>query len=645
MNQGKVKSRLLFLGHATFSLVFLGFSVWLIHVAAHSLVNKHFYNAQPKQLLLLVFLAQTVLIGMFTLIIGSFVHRYPEPFFILWYFGWIAWFVLYSGRFLSPSYPDSPFNLLNTCFFLAAAADLLLPRSLNRLFRKYPPSPGKTFGSPLVWLLKYYKNNPYALLLLTPVIIVPFLPAYFETGLAVIAIAGLGYGLYRRLVGTSVTTAFSALFLHTVYLEPQISKLLWPPVLGHDFDYILTVSAPSLVLKPALALFVTFLALSETRERQIEAQRELAEAEQRGTTMLKEMMQNLPGACLLFQNGKSVLLNDSARKLLGLSENQVALESVFAFTEDHHKFLALLHADGHTIGHLTRICTNSPSGAKTNKWVRMDAFEAHTSVSDTAEIVMLILDHHELELTYTIFSFIHDYISPRVNLLKGSVDALGKLPLDASMEPLRQSLNHRSAALVEAIGFLREEFREYWRLRPEVSEGAPVERCLHVAWAQALHSCAATLGCTPHIVVRNGSFPENTRSLVVSERQLTRTFQNLLVNAIQHTHNRENHPSLSPIEVDLSYQEKWVRIRIADHGCGLPDDVRRFLNEPASTGGDKIGLGLFSVKISVSAAGGKINAGNNAHANGGWVEIRLPASAPQPAAPPEPALAQGAATS
>jgi signal transduction histidine kinase len=616
----------------------LGAAVLLARPAANWIAQVAFAGAEVADLQELVNLSQALLIGLFTVMLTLFVHRYPEPFFIFWYFGWWAWFFLYLCRVLHQSELSEAFNSLNSCLFLAAGTVLASPPRWDRFLRQYPPAATSRFGSPVLWIVRYYRRNPYAVLLLAPVIGLAALShwshppnTYFPGMLSVLSVTVLGYGLYRRMVLISPHTALATLIFHAIYLEPQIARVIYPDSPGHPFNYLLTVSAPSLVLKPALALFVTLLALRETSEKRDEVQIRLGEAERRGNMIRQTMIQALPAACLFVQNGKIAFLNKAASELLGVADgDQAELASIFSSPSEHTQFLEQVQRDGRTAGHLTRVRSNrSGSRVQTTKWVRIHAFDANPAAAETAahDMVLLILDRHELGLAHAVFAFAHDYLLPRALTLSGGITQAVALPIDgAPSRQIEDTLKPLASELLDGINLLREEFTEYWRMHAGTEEGASIDRSLDVACTQAKRACASF--CNPTITRPLGPFPSGTQSPTLSEPSLTHCFQNLIINAIEHTHKREGRRDLTAVDIQLSYAEGRMRILIRDHGPGFSDAIIRFLTDPAGVAAETIGLGLFSLKLKILGAGGAIRAGNAEGHGGGWVELQIPVVTP-----------------
>ena len=107
--------------------------------------------------------------------------------------------------------------------------------------------------------------------------------------------------------------------------------------------------------------------------------------------------------------------------------------------------------------------------------------------------------------------------------------------------------------------------------------------------------------------------------------QLRQVLANLLRNALVHT------PAGTPIEVSVQPENGGVRLRVRDHGPGLPTDdadalFERFWRAEGGRerGKDGAGLGLAIVAGIVDGHAGTVSAAN-APGGGAAFEVRLPA--------------------
>lgn len=106
--------------------------------------------------------------------------------------------------------------------------------------------------------------------------------------------------------------------------------------------------------------------------------------------------------------------------------------------------------------------------------------------------------------------------------------------------------------------------------------------------------------------------------------RLTQVLVNLLVNASKYS------PPGKPIDVELSQQRKTLRVSVADRGPGIPpaeraNIFRRFVRRETGDGRQYgVGLGLFVVKATITAHGGRV--GVDDRPGGGsifWFELPL----------------------
>ena len=116
--------------------------------------------------------------------------------------------------------------------------------------------------------------------------------------------------------------------------------------------------------------------------------------------------------------------------------------------------------------------------------------------------------------------------------------------------------------------------------------------------------------------------------------RLQQVFANLLANARVHTAEGTG------IDVSLSVHEEDVVVAIADHGAGIPPELReklfaRFVRGDASRSraAGSSGLGLAIAKAIVEAHGGRISVANREIGTGAVFTVTLPLSAFDEAAP------------
>jgi signal transduction histidine kinase len=100
--------------------------------------------------------------------------------------------------------------------------------------------------------------------------------------------------------------------------------------------------------------------------------------------------------------------------------------------------------------------------------------------------------------------------------------------------------------------------------------------------------------------------------------QFRQVLLNLLLNALEAV------PDGGSVEVELEPAERWLTLRVADTGPGLPEGLGDTIFRPfVSTKGTGIGLGLSICKRIVEAHGGEISAADRP-GGGAVFEVRLP---------------------
>ena len=104
------------------------------------------------------------------------------------------------------------------------------------------------------------------------------------------------------------------------------------------------------------------------------------------------------------------------------------------------------------------------------------------------------------------------------------------------------------------------------------------------------------------------SDPPDQRTHVLANELLSSVFRNLVNNAVQHNHTAQPKVIISVEEADES-----VRIRVADNGPGISDDVKESLFREGKKGLESggTGMGLFLVDSLVESYGGNV-----------WIEDR-----------------------
>jgi signal transduction histidine kinase len=126
------------------------------------------------------------------------------------------------------------------------------------------------------------------------------------------------------------------------------------------------------------------------------------------------------------------------------------------------------------------------------------------------------------------------------------------------------------------------------------------------------------------LVLQNLGGEQSNTTISGDEVRLEQVFQNLLDNAARYS------PHGGIIQIDLVPDEKDIRVRVADHGIGIPESELPFLYERfyRAENADRynisgMGIGLFVVNQIVSLHGGTIEA-SSVVGQGSIFEICLP---------------------
>ncbi|WP_080509869.1 ATP-binding protein [Halorubrum saccharovorum] len=103
--------------------------------------------------------------------------------------------------------------------------------------------------------------------------------------------------------------------------------------------------------------------------------------------------------------------------------------------------------------------------------------------------------------------------------------------------------------------------------------------------------------------------PPDQRTHVLANELLSSVFRNLVNNAVQH-----NHTAQPKVMISVEESDESVRIRVADNGPGISDDVKESLFREGKKGLESggTGMGLFLVDSLVESYGGNV-----------WIEDRV----------------------
>jgi two-component system NtrC family sensor kinase len=118
------------------------------------------------------------------------------------------------------------------------------------------------------------------------------------------------------------------------------------------------------------------------------------------------------------------------------------------------------------------------------------------------------------------------------------------------------------------------------------------------------------------------TLPESPLYVKGDSSQLVQVLMNILMNAEEAVKDRDS----AEINISLAGDDKWVRISVADNGCGIPEENLDQVFHPFFTTkkvGDGTGLGLSTCYSIVTSHNGLIHAENN-DSGGATFSIELP---------------------
>ena len=199
-----------------------------------------------------------------------------------------------------------------------------------------------------------------------------------EGSFAALSIIVFGVGLFRRMLPLSRDTAWAALFLHAMYLEPQVAKMLWVPAVESYPNTCTPWHCPrSCSSQPWPCSW-----RSSPFERPKPSARQLARRE----TELRESVRPNE-ARLLVVDGRIDEATDSAQQMFGNITGQ-PLRSVFAGdafaafemalrsnheTRIDHRTLLVTIDDSHCSAHLVVERMRPGAGAHDPMWISIEA--------------------------------------------------------------------------------------------------------------------------------------------------------------------------------------------------------------------------------------------------------------------------------
>jgi two-component system osmolarity sensor histidine kinase EnvZ len=132
-------------------------------------------------------------------------------------------------------------------------------------------------------------------------------------------------------------------------------------------------------------------------------------------------------------------------------------------------------------------------------------------------------------------------------------------------------------------------------------------------------ACAYPFRHADDIIIRTDIHPQ--LCVMADEVELARVISNLLENARRYGKNRET--GITTVDIAAKAREKWVLVKLRDHGPGAPSEQLANLTKPffrgdaARTAAAGAGLGLSIVDKTVQRMGGIFALANSA--SGGLV--------------------------
>ncbi|QHJ09320.1 sensor histidine kinase [Hymenobacter busanensis] len=179
-------------------------------------------------------------------------------------------------------------------------------------------------------------------------------------------------------------------------------------------------------------------------------------------------------------------------------------------------------------------------------------------------------------------------------------------PMKLSLQFLQRALTEKRDNLEDLIGRIAQTLITQIDVLTDIATSfsnftnLPAMRPEKLAVAEVLRRCVAL---HQHVALE---LPENAEHLIVyaDENLLVRTFNNLLINALQAIPEGRKPHVVARIELP---KPDYVRICIQDNGAGMSDDVREKVFRPNFTTKEKgSGIGLAVARRGIESAGGTI---------------------------------------
>jgi two-component system osmolarity sensor histidine kinase EnvZ len=193
---------------------------------------------------------------------------------------------------------------------------------------------------------------------------------------------------------------------------------------------------------------------------------------------------------------------------------------------------------------------------------------------------------------------------------------LARLRLEAELSVTDPKARENIAADIEQLDAIINKFLDYAR---------PGDMVLNpVSLNEMVHSCVATFRKRDDMAFKIAMEPG---LLVLADPvEMQRILTNLIENSRRY--GKSVSSGLAQVDISARYHEKWVLLRIRDHGCGVdPAQIKRlttpfFRGEAARTAANGAGLGLAIVEKTLARMGGSFEL-TNASSGGLCANIQM----------------------
>jgi two-component system osmolarity sensor histidine kinase EnvZ len=193
---------------------------------------------------------------------------------------------------------------------------------------------------------------------------------------------------------------------------------------------------------------------------------------------------------------------------------------------------------------------------------------------------------------------------------------LARLRLETEMSVAEESARAYMVADINQLDAIIDKFLDY--ARPDRVALAPV------VLGDVVDACVYSLQKLPDVRIKIDM--QDDLLVLADEVELGRVLSNLLENARRY--GKSVHTGIAMIDIAAIAREKWVLIKVRDHGIGVGEDQLHQLTQPfyrgeaARTAANGAGLGLAIVDKTIQRMGGVFKLTNSA-SGGLSAQIRL----------------------